>query len=86
MRGSWEIAAHLLPGEDPLARPHLGGEDEELKGIHNYKKTLQELRRCHGGAPHGDHDGGDHPSTEGKGWNKNKGSKGGKQGDEDREG
>ena len=42
--GDWSTGQWLLPIPDPSGRSEFGGDEDELKWIHNYKKSLKDLR------------------------------------------
>ena len=43
-QGSWEIAALLLPTEDPLSRPEFGGDAEEMIRVQSHRRSMRDLR------------------------------------------
>jgi hypothetical protein len=42
--GCWDSASLLWPGGDPLGQREFGGTEAEMKAVHAYRKSLQELR------------------------------------------
>jgi hypothetical protein len=47
--GSWEVAALMWPGHDPLAGDEFSGEPVEMESVYAYRKALSELRLKHKG-------------------------------------
>ena len=72
-QGSWEIAAMLLPTEDPLSRVEFGGDHEEMKRIQSWRRGMRDLRTSVARAPGQDVD--EEPETVGN-KKKKKGGKG----------
>ena len=43
-QGNWEIAALLVPTEDPLGRVEFGGDHEEMRQIQSHRRAMRDLR------------------------------------------
>ena len=42
--GDWSTAQWLLPTPDPSGRSDFGGDEQELRWIHAYKKSMKDLK------------------------------------------
>ena len=47
-QGEWTNALLMWPDDDPLGTEDFGGDEEEMKKIHSYRKALSELKTRHG--------------------------------------